>query len=163
MRRILDFRIVRWEFKVLYIAVAWIAGYVVADLVRSTGAPAIVITLVNLLTTFVPFALAVRIFRGADEPVEPPRQWWRMTAWPTLSRRLGILFAVSATMGLLGIVLALVGAPAFEVRADALSTTVEGTVTFAAFACLYVNSAVRMSRLGIAKPVRLRPNAKLKF
>ncbi|MGI9822669.1 hypothetical protein [Agromyces sp. Marseille-Q5079] len=164
MRRIPEFRIVRWEIKVLYVVLAWIVGYVVVDLVRSIGAPVVVVSLVGLATTFVSFALAVRIFRGADEPVEPPRPWWRMTAWPTLSRRLGILFTVLAVVCTVGITLAVAGVPGTESTLDVgLAAAIEVAVTCAALAFLYLNSAVRMSRLGIVKPVPLRPDARLKF
>ena len=61
MRRLLDLRIVRWELKTLYIVVAWIVGFVVAGLLRSLGSPTVVLESANALTTFVPFALAVRI------------------------------------------------------------------------------------------------------
>ncbi|GAA1821965.1 hypothetical protein [Agromyces salentinus] len=161
MRRILDLRIVRWEFKVLYIVLAWIAGFVVLEVVRSTGAPVIVIALVNVLTTFAPFVLAVRIFRGADEPVVPPRHWWRMTAWPTLSRRLGVLFTVLAALGAIGLVVAVAGwAPG---GAERLVPSAEVTATSGVLAYLYLNSAVRMRRTGIVKPVPIRPVTKLKL
>ena len=157
MRRLLDLRIVRWELKTLYIVVAWIVGFVVAGLLRSLGSPTVVLESANALTTFVPFALAVRIFRGRDEPVEPPRAWWRMTAWPTLSRRLGILFAVLAACGVLGLVLAAAGVAAYQPTVEGgIATIVSGTVQVVVLAFLYLNSAIRMSRLGVAKPERLR-------
>lgn len=157
MRRLLDLRIVRWELKTLYIVVAWIVGFVVAELLRTLGAPVVVVELANILTTFAPFALAVRIFRGRDEPVEPPRAWWRMTAWPALSRRLGILFAVLAAFGVLVLLLAAAGVAVYQPTADGgVATLVSGCVQFAVLAFLYLNSAIRMSRLGISKPVPLR-------
>jgi hypothetical protein len=164
MRRLLELRIVRWELKTLYIVVAWIVGFVVADLLRTVGAPVVVVELMNVLTTFAPFALAVRIFRGRDEPVEPPRAWWRMTAWPVLSRRLGILFAVLVALGVLALVLAAVGVPEYQsVGADWIASAISGCVQFAVLAYLYLNSAVRMKRLGIAKPrpLRLKPTITL--
>ncbi|KQM82723.1 hypothetical protein [Agromyces sp. Leaf222] len=160
MRRILDFRIVRWEFKVLYIAVAWIAGVVIVNALVALGVPPLILNLVNLLTLAVSFALAVRIFRGQDEPVDPPRAWWRMTAWPTLSRRLGVLFIVVAAMGVFSVAIQLAGvgegtaAPRLD-GAPALGTTIGGTIESALLAYLYLNSAMRMKRLGIAKPGRL--------
>ncbi|MDR6904857.1 hypothetical protein J2X63_000543 [Agromyces sp. 3263] len=164
MRRLLDLRIVRWELKTLYIVVAWIVGFVVADLLRSIGTSAVVVEVANALTTFVPFALAVRIFRGSDEPVEPPRAWWRMTAWPALSRRLGILFAVLTVFGVLGLVLAAAGVDAYQAMGDGGATIfVSSALQFAVLAFLYLNSAVRMKHLGITKPrpLRLKPTMKL--
>ena len=164
MRRLLDLRIVRWELKTLYIVVAWIVGFVVVDLLGTLGAPVVVVELANLLTTFAPFALAVRIFRGRDEPVEPPRAWWRMTAWPTLSRRLGILFAVLVAFGVFGLVLAAAGVTEYQPMVDGgVATLVSGSVQFAVLAFLYLNSAIRMSRLGISKPVPLRLKGGLKL
>ena len=166
MRRLLDLRIVRWELKTLYIVVAWIVGFVIAGLLRSANASPIVLEIANQATTFVPFALAVRTFRGRDEPVEPDRAWWRMTAWPTLSRRLGILFAALSAMGAAGLVLTAAGVPVYEsTTADGseLVIAVGGTLQFAVLAYLYLNSAVRMKRLGITKPrpLRLKPTMKL--
>ena len=108
MRRLLDLRIVRWELKTLYIVVAWIVGFVdrrrcsaplgCADRRGRVGESP------SRRSCRSPSRCA--IFRGRDEPVEPPRAWWRMTAWPTLSRRLGILFAVLTAVGVVGVALA---------------------------------------------------------
>ena len=164
MRRLLDLRIVRWELKTLYIVVAWIVGFVVAGLLRSLGSPTVVLESANALTTFVPFALAVRIFRGRDEPVEPPRAWWRMTAWPTLSRRLGILFAVLTAVGVVGVALLLAGVPGAVAPAQGgVAVSVSSTLQFGVLAFLYLDSAIRMSRLGISKPVPLRLKGGLKL
>jgi len=163
MRRILDFRIVRWEFKVLYIAIAWIAGVVIVNALVALGVPPLIVNLVNLLTLAVSFGLAVRIFRGQDEPVDPPRAWWRMTAWPTLSRRLGVLFVVVAAMGVFSVAILLVGPDSPRLGgAPALGTTIGGTLESAVLAYLYLNSAVRMKRLGIAKPEQLPKPVRLK-
>ena len=164
MRGLLDLRIVRWELKTLYIVVAWIVGFVVGELLRNLGSPVIVVEFANALTTFVPFALAVRIFRGRDEPVVPPRAWWRMTAWPALSRRLGVLFTVLSVFGVLGFMLAAAGVAEYQPVVDGgVATLVSGCVQFAVLAFLYLNSAIRMSRLGITKPVPLRLKGNLRL
>ncbi|MFF2371081.1 hypothetical protein [Agromyces sp. NPDC058110] len=163
MRRILDFRIVRWEFKVLYVAVAWIVGFVIVSALASIGVPIPVVTLVNVLTFALPFALAVRIFRGQGEPVEPARAWWRITAWPTLSRRLGVLFVVVAAFGGFSVAVALSGTalPGLG-RTPGVGPTVGGTVESALLALLYLNSAVRLKRAGITKPDQLPKSVRLK-
>ncbi|SIN68796.1 hypothetical protein [Agromyces cerinus] len=162
MGRAPAFRIVRWELKVLYIVVAWIVAYAFTDLLRALGTPAVALEVVNTLVNLAAFAFAVRIFRGQDEPIDPPRAWWRMTAWPTLSRRLGILFAVFAASGLIFIVLEVAGV---DVGTAAVPYGVTGSITmtlqFALLAFLYLNSAVRMARLGIAKPQHLHPTIRL--
>ncbi|SFR71917.1 hypothetical protein SAMN05428970_1269 [Agromyces sp. CF514] len=153
MRRILDLRIVRWEFKVLYIAVAWIVGFVIVNALVAIDTPPLVVNLVNLVTLAGAFALGVRIFRGQGEPVDPPRPWWRMTAWPTLSRRLGILFIVVAALGVFSVAIALADVPSPRLEGmPALGTRVGGTLESAALAVLYLHSASRMKRLGITKP-----------
>lgn len=163
MRRILDFRIVRWEFKMLYVAVAWIAGVVIANALAALGVSAIVTALVNLITLAGPFALAVRIFRGQGEPVDPPREWWRMTAWPTLSRRLGIAFVLVALLGLFSVAITLAGVTTSRLDGPmVLATTVSGTFESVLLAFLYLNSAVRLRRAGIAKPEPLPKSMRLK-
>ena len=154
------FRIVRWELKVLYIVVAWIVGYAIADLLRRLGTPGVALEIVNTLVSFAAFALAVRIFRGRDEPIDPPRAWWRMTAWPTLSRRLGILFVVLGALTVVSTVLGVVGVNPLPSSAT-VGLMVGAVLQFAVLAFLYLNSAARMARLGIAKPERLRPTIRL--
>lgn len=152
------FRIVRWELKVLYIVVAWIVGYALDDLLRRVGTVEVVIGIVDTIVTLASFALAVRIFRGQGEPIDPPRAWWRMTAWPTLSRRLGILFVVAAVTCLFGLV-----AEAAGIRSPSLSAPawIGVTLQYIVLAFFYLNSAAHMARLGISKPERLRPTIRL--
>ncbi|MFC9560091.1 hypothetical protein [Agromyces sp. NPDC056965] len=154
------FRIVRWELKVLYIVVAWIVGYALIDLLDALGAPGVALEIVNTIVNLAAFALAVRIFRGRGEPIDPPRAWWRMTAWPTLSRRLGILCSVLAAMTVLGAILGALGVTALP-SGVTLGLGVGTALQFGLLAFLYLNSAVHMARLGIAKPERLRPTIRL--
>ncbi|WP_139416578.1 hypothetical protein [Agromyces laixinhei] len=160
MGRTSAFRIVRWERKLLYIAVAWMVAIAIADLSRALGATEVAYELVNTLVNLAAFAFAVRVFRGQGEPVDPPRAWWRMTAWPALSRRLGILFAVLAAMGVLGLALPAAGVGQLP-RAASVALVIGGSVQMALLATLYLNSAVRMARLGIAKPERFRSSIRL--
>ena len=152
------FRIVRWETKILYVVLAWIAGFVIGELLRSGDASSVLIDVVASLVTLATFAVAVRIFRGRGEPVEPPRAWWRMTAWPTLSRRLGILFAGIAALSLLGLVLVLVGVMDSP---SGLGAWIGSLLTYAVLAFLYLNSAARMKRLGIVRPEHFAQKVKL--
>ncbi|HEY9366750.1 MAG TPA: hypothetical protein VIP55_08975 [Agromyces sp.] len=154
------FRIVRWELKVLYIVVAWIIGYAIADLLSRLGTPGVALDIVNTLVNLAAFALAVRIFRGRDEPIDPPRAWWRMTAWPTLSRRLGIVFAVFAAMSVISAVLSAVGVGGLPSSAT-VGLGISAAVQTGLLSFLYLNSAAHMARLGITKPERLRPTIRL--
>ncbi|NYG20708.1 putative signal transduction protein with EAL and GGDEF domain [Agromyces hippuratus] len=152
------FRIVRWELKVLYIVVAWIVGYALADLLRRLDAAEIVIGIVSLILDIVAFVIAVRIFRGRGEPIDPPRAWWRMTGWRPLSRRLGVVFGALAAFSLVCVVGESVGAVAANGAAFGwLGLTVQSGV----LCLLYLNSAAQMTRLGIVKPERLRPTIRL--
>ncbi|GAA1751147.1 hypothetical protein [Agromyces humatus] len=157
MRRILDLRIVRWELKLLYVAVAYGIGYPIRALLFAAGAAPFVPSLVDATVTIGAFVLGARLFRGAGEAVAPKRPWWRMTAWPTLSKNLGILFAFMA-VSFVFLAVRAVGA--------AQVPTVDpiiGALQFAVLAFLYLNSAVRLTRRGIAKPERLGPPPRMRL
>ncbi|MEF3403554.1 hypothetical protein [Agromyces sp. CCNWLW203] len=154
------FRIVRWELKVLYIVVAWIVGYAIADLLRRLEVAPSVISVVDIVVTLASFALAVRVFRGRGEPIDPPRAWWRMTGWRRLSLRLGSLFGALAALSLVCLVGEITGA----VTASYGVTGWLGlTLQYGVLAFFYFNSAAHMARLGIArppKPLKFRPTIK---
>ncbi|GAA1804548.1 hypothetical protein [Agromyces neolithicus] len=159
MRRILDVRIVRWELKLLYVAAAFGIGYPVRALLFAAGAAPFVPGLVDALVTIGAFVLGARLFRGNGEAIAPPRPWWRMTAWPTLSKNLGILFAFVAV----SFVLIAVRVVQSDVQVYSLVDSGIGALQFAVLAFLYLNSAVRLTRRGIVKPERLRPPPRLRF
>ena len=92
MRRILDVRIVRWELKAAYVVAAYLVGFAIASLLRATELPDVVVGVVTSVVDLTAILLGARVFRGRGEAIEPPRRWWRMTARPTLSWVLGILF-----------------------------------------------------------------------
>jgi hypothetical protein len=153
------FRIVRWELKVLYIVVAWIVGYALADLLRRLDTAEVGIGIVSLLFDLAAFAFAVRIFRGQGEPIDPPRAWWRMTGWRPLSRRLGILFGAATAIALVCFVGEMTGA--VEPTAIGAFSWLGLTLQYGVLTVLYLNSAAHMTRLGIVKPERLRPIIRL--
>ncbi|MCD2442904.1 hypothetical protein LQ757_11540 [Agromyces sp. SYSU K20354] len=158
MRRILGLRIVRWELKLLYVAVAYGIGYPIRALLFAAGAAPFVPGLVDATVTIGAFVLGARWFRGAGEAVAPPRPWWRMTAWPTLSKNLGILFAFMA-VSFVFLAVRAVGA----VEMFSVVDSIIGALQFAVLAFLYLNSAVRLTRGGFAKPERLRPPPRLRL
>ena len=171
MRRILDIRIVRWEFKALYVVGAILLGWVIAGLLRGFGLAEIGIVLTSAVTDFGALLLGARIFRGRGEAVEPPRAWWRMTARPTLSRRLGILFIVLSLFNVAAVVFMATGvnAPLPEFGGADVFVYSFGIVEYAVVAFLYLNSAARLKRLGVPakdpKPPqepKFRPPVKLK-
>lgn len=86
-----------------------------------------------------------------------------MTARPTLSRRLGILFLVLAVWLAAGLILAVVGVASIGWTADDVVIAVSGVLEFAAVAYLYLNSAARLKRMGVpAKDLKFRPTVSLK-
>lgn len=145
MRRLLDLRIVRWELKLAYVVGVWLAGFLIAALFDVVHAPWFVALPLQSAVTVTGVLFGARIFRGKDEPIEPPRPWWQMTARPTLSRRLGILFVVLAVFGLPYLVMSLIGIVTSLTPFEWLDV-----VAFnALLAYLYLNSAARLKRLGV--------------
>jgi hypothetical protein len=92
MRRILDVRIVRWELKAAYVVAAYLLGFAIGSLLRAAELADVIVGLVAAAIDLTAILLGARVFRGRGEAIEPPRRWWRMTARPTLSWVLGILF-----------------------------------------------------------------------
>lgn len=149
MQRILDVRIVRWYWKLLYVAGAWLVGYAVNALLDALHAPGLVSALVNACVTLASIILGARLFRGRGEPVDPPRAWWRMTARPLLSRVLGVTAAiVSASLVFLFISAALgVERSVRSLERLTLAEAAIGAVLGAVIAFLYLNSAIRQGKL----------------
>ncbi len=151
MRRVLDLRIVRWQLKLAYIVGAIVVIFAIAALFRALGVPEIAVLLIGTLLDFAALLYGARVFRGSGEEIELQRPWWRMTARPTLSRRLGILFLVMALVALVGLVLAAFDVPALRpADGDRLFVLVEilAVIEYGGFAVLYFISAIRLRRLG---------------
>ena len=150
MRRILDVRIVRWELKAAYVVAAYLVGFAIASLLRAVELPDVVVGLVTAAVDLTAILLGARVFRGRGEAVEPPRRWWRMTARPTLSWVLGILFLALWIAGVLGVAFDTLGVGgAAPMAADDLALTIVVMIEYGMIAALYLNSAVRLQRLGV--------------
>jgi hypothetical protein len=164
--RILDIRIVRWELKLVYVVGAIVTGFAIAWLMRALGAMEVSVIVITFFFDLAAILLGARVFRGRGEAIEPPRPWWRMTARPTLSRRLGILFLVLTVLTVMDIVLSAIGvSPRRPAVADGAMVVVAitGVLEFGVIAALYLNSAVRLKRLGVpANDPKFRPTIKLK-
>ena len=90
--------------------------------------------------------VAVRTFRGSDEPVAPPRLWWRMTARPRAGFWLAGVFVVACLAALDGTTRP---APAYGIADTAQSL---------AIGLLYLHSSIRLVRSRQARPAeRSRP------
>ncbi|MDH6182422.1 hypothetical protein M2152_002604 [Microbacteriaceae bacterium SG_E_30_P1] len=81
----LTLRITTLGWKVAYIGVGWLAFIAARLAFEFLGVDAIPVVdqafvIHFALLRFLWVYYGTRIFRGADERVEPPRPWWRMTA-----------------------------------------------------------------------------------
>lgn len=165
MQRVLDIRITRWYFKLLYVVGAWLVGFPVSGLLTALNAPALVGSLLSTAITLASVIVGARVFRGRGEPVAPRRSWWKMTARPLLSRVLGTLFVLSLASTLLLVITATLGVDQSAQslgRMTILDTTIS-VVLSAVLAFLYLNSAVRLAMM--PAPVRepkFKPRLKLK-
>ena len=148
MRRILDIRITRWYFKLLYVIGAWLIGFPAQAFLTALSAPALVGGILNLAITISSVAVGARVFRGRGEPIAPRRPWWEMTARPLLSRVLGIIFslflasilflAITATLG--------VDESVQSFEGQTIPDMTVGVVLASVLAFLYLNSAVRLAK-----------------
>lgn len=109
--------------------VAYLLGMVLPDTVVGPVSQALLVVVIVTIA---------RSFRGPDEPVDPPRVWWRLTARPRAGWWLTILYAMPA-----------VGMIAESVRHPG-AVTIVGGVT-AAFdlllAVAFLNSSLRLTAL----------------
>ena len=150
MRRIPDVRIVRWELKAAYVVVAYLLGFAIGSLLRAAELADVIVGLFAAAIDLTAILLGARVFRGRGEAIEPPRRWWRMTARPTLSWVLGILFLALWIAGVLGVASDTLGVGgAAPMAADDLALTIVVMAEYGVIAALYLNSAVRLQRLGV--------------
>ena len=151
MQRVLDLRITRWGWKLIYVVAAVVIAPVPAQLGTSLGAYDLGFFIGSILRIGL-FLLAARIFRGRDEAVTPARPWWQMTARPTLSRRLGIFLAVLTGLNVLATVLQLLGAIG---SGSTLIASIISVLECGLLAFLYLNSATRLRRrsLSLVEPM----------
>lgn len=89
MNRLLAVRIVRTEYKVLYVIVFDAVSFGVGYLLQLLQAPGGLREFVVIALSLCMFLYGARVFRGPDEALEPRRPWWKMTA----RRNLSVLFA----------------------------------------------------------------------
>ena len=99
VRRALDLRITRWQSKLAYIATFIVARYAVLELLTVCRVHPLAINITDSLVLLAGIMFGARIFRGKGEQIAPARPWWQMTAWPKLSRRLGVRQASRAAVG----------------------------------------------------------------
>jgi uncharacterized membrane protein YfcA len=101
--------------------------------------------------------LAGRVFRGAREPGDQPRPWWRMTGAPTAGFVLGAIFGIAALGLLLYAVAIETDAVVHKFRSQEPYVVVT-CIVFAVLGLLYLTSSARL--LGIAREARLQAQRK---
>ncbi|MBK4347247.1 hypothetical protein [Lacisediminihabitans changchengi] len=135
-------RIVTWQYKLLYIVVAaffWLGLVSSVSLLKPT---VILLDVLALVVFAFVYFWAVRTFRGTNEDYFAPRAWWRMTAKPTLSRSLGVIAAVLGVLAALGLLGGLLG---LTTLSDPVGQVLV-VAACAALAYLYLTSARRLVR-----------------
>jgi hypothetical protein len=92
-------RITNVWVKLAYVVVWYGFGVVLANVILSGVADAIIVATLLAWDT-ASLSLGVRIFRGRDEAVAPPRPWWRMTGGARSALVLGSLGVLNAALTL---------------------------------------------------------------
>jgi hypothetical protein len=85
--------------KLAYVVLWYGFGVVLANVVLS-GVADIIVVLALLAWDTAVLILGVRIFRGRNEAVDPPRPWWRMTGGSRSAIALGSLGVLNAALTL---------------------------------------------------------------
>lgn len=166
MQWMLSRRIRRWYVKLLYALAVFAPGYLLTAPLTSAGVPLAVLSIADSVVLLLGILYGARIFRGADEPDEPARPWWQMTARRTLSRVVGALALVGALVGagaLLGRNFLTSDSFASSFDRLLLADVASSTALYAILAFLYLNSAARLPKPGPRTPaLKLTPTPKLK-
>jgi hypothetical protein len=132
----MTYRITTTHGKTVYISFGSIAVALVSLLGAAAGGSAVGIPVtIGALGAWI--VLGARMFRCADEPVQPPRAWWRFTSRPTGGFVLAVLFALQAAItGLSTYLASLAGTPSGPTSAAAALS--------AAAAIVYLHSSLRL-------------------
>jgi hypothetical protein len=155
MPNIFAVRIVKVEYKVLYVVVACVVAFAIASGLIAIGLPRLIEVPIGLAMNLCIFLYGARVFRGPNELVEPARPWWKMTAEGRLSFLLGLLFALLAILfaGVIaaGIVEAVIAAKLGQASLSYSELYFESNgpifLYFATLAFLYVSSSTHHSRI----------------
>ena len=131
-------RIVRKRWKFVYIVGGYAALWGIARVTENLPVP--IYVGLDYILWFVYIMVAVRSFRGRDEPLEPPRPWWRMTARPAAGFNLGALFVLAAFLFALP-----------QLTASFGGYAIGYALVFGAFALLYFHSSFQLNKRGTAQ------------
>ena len=130
-------RIRKTRWKALYIGIVMLVTFFFNAYVFPWIFPYPVDAIAGTGTLFALYLVGARVFRGRAEPVEPPRDWWRMTSKPKAGFLIGSLQLVSAANE--------VGFLIFRDDVDAL-TLVLNLISDLVLAVLYFHSSRRLVR-----------------
>jgi uncharacterized membrane protein YfcA len=136
-------RLHRWYGKLLYIIVAAGIYYVGGALASTDNSRGILRSILVLLMIL----LAARFFRGATEPGDEPRAWWRMTGAPMAGFVLGVIFGLGALALLVYEIALETDAMVRHFRTQEPYVVVT-CIVFAALAVLYLTSSIRLVDAG---------------
>jgi len=147
------FRLTRWWTKLGLLIVYLLATGLNVSFLGALEAPPTVRFVYGVVVSTLFFVVAVRVSRGAGEPVVPRRPWWRATARPTAGFVLGglALLLAAGELRLYWVV---------EPTGDSLEyvfqiVSIMQTLVIAAY---LINSSVLLRRLPPEpKPERTRP------
>jgi len=145
-------RIVRTRFKLLYFVAYFVEGVLLRVLLPPATPDVLWVGSGHLLFILFVF-VAVRSFRGRDEPIDPPRAPWRMTGTVRSAVILAIVLLVLVTVDVVDFATSR-HAVTLVHAVSSLFTDLENLV----LAVLYINSAVRLRRSPdpiVPKPVIL--------
>lgn len=131
-------RIRKTRWKIAYVA----AGIVMLFALGSTNSwfefPNPLWALANNILLVLIYLGGVRTFRGAGEPIQPPRDWWRMTSQPRAGFVIGSLLAFSFASNSF----TAVSGPPEAAFASALDSAVNAAMVF-----FYIRSSIRLRRV----------------
>lgn len=136
-------RLHHWYGKAMYIVVG-VAIYYLGGALAPTD------TSRGILRSALVFALVVlaaRVFRGATEPGNEPRPWWRMTGAPMAGFILGAIFGL-AGIGLFIYSVAVETDAAARAFRSQESYVVVTCILFLALGVLYLTSSARLVEAG---------------
>ena len=162
MQRILGIRITAWYVKLAYIIGVSLTWLPILALMNAAGTPRLAESVANAILTLGGILLGARLFRGRGELIAPPRPWWRMTSRPRLSRIVGGLAVAGVVSSLSLFVTAALGLDTQTLERLTIGDTITVAILYAVIAFLYLNSAVRLTRLPApSSEPKLRPWGRL--
>ena len=129
-------RIRKTRWKIAYIAVCLAVLALNSAALSHTFTNPIFAVTTEMLYLLLVFG-GVRSFRGADEPMKPPRAWWRMTSRPRAGFVIGSSLALTVANDIFSVATG---------TSESLFTTVLSAIVDASLAFLYFRSSVRLHR-----------------